>query len=398
MLNGKRLIYKGQHIALYIDDVSTSNVIFTFSGHGANPKDLYGDGFIQSLGFSGVFFVALANHWWQTRELDEAINIANANTENHTNRIVYGQSMGGYGALLCAAKLKSRAVVTAPQTTLNAKNAKIPQSWMKDINQYPVIRDNLASELISVESIKIIYDVKDRWDVSHVNYLKSHIKWIDEYTIPYATHNLPRTLREMGIISFVISSAFKGKNNKNDFRKLINKNKKKSISYISNLGHFVENSKNKWLYSYYKRIVAFYFDDLMSSIKRDSWVLQNNTLDAFNNRLIYINNHVEVFDTNKLIFLSRGNDPQLELGCLPDGNLECNFSFFSNVASFGNVFFSRDSNTAFTPKDAISFSVSPGITHVTFILPGSSEDRLRKIRIDPISCPGFFQVLDFRFV
>ncbi|HHH4401034.1 TPA: hypothetical protein ACPZZM_004992, partial [Escherichia coli] len=185
---------------------------------------------------------------------------------------------------------------------------------------------------------------------------------------------------------------------KNDFRKLINKNKKKSISYISNLGHFVENSKNKWLYSYYKRIVAFYFDDLMSSIKRDSWVLQNNTLDAFNNRLIYINNHVEVFDTNKLIFLSRGNDPQLELGCLPDGNLECNFSFFSNVASFGNVFFSRDSNTAFTPKDAISFSVSPGITHVTFILPGSSEDRLRKIRIDPISCPGFFQVLDFRFV
>ncbi|AZA00753.1 hypothetical protein [Escherichia coli] len=306
--------------------------------------------------------------------------------------------MGGYGALLCAAKLKSRAVVTAPQTTLNAKNAKIPQSWMKDINQYPVIRDNLASELISVESIKIIYDVKDRWDVSHVNYLKSHIKWIDEYTIPYATHNLPRTLREMGIISSVISSAFKGKNNKNDFRKLINKNKKKSISYISNLGHFVENSKNKWLYSYYKRIVAFYFDDLMSSIKRDSWVLQNNTLDAFNNRLIYINNHVEVFDTNKLIFLSRGNDPQLELGCLPDGNLECNFSFFSNVASFGNVFFSRDSNTAFTPKDAISFSVSPGITHVTFILPGSSEDRLRKIRIDPISCPGFFQVLDFRFV
>ncbi|HBH9214098.1 TPA: hypothetical protein KYC37_005265, partial [Escherichia coli] len=215
MLNGKRLIYKGQHIALYIDDVSTSNVIFTFSGHGANPKDLYGDGFIQSLGFSGVFFVALANHWWQTRELDEAINIANANTENHTNRIVYGQSMGGYGALLCAAKLKSRAVVTAPQTTLNAKNAKIPQSWMKDINQYPVIRDNLASELISVESIKIIYDVKDRWDVSHVNYLKSHIKWIDEYTIPYATHNLPRTLREMGIISSVISSAFKGKNNKN---------------------------------------------------------------------------------------------------------------------------------------------------------------------------------------
>ncbi|WP_250388917.1 hypothetical protein, partial [Escherichia coli] len=78
--------------------------------------------------------------------------------------------------------------------------------------------------------------------------------------------------------------------------------------------------------------MAFYFDDFMSSIKRDSWVLQNNTLDAFNNRLIYINNHVEVFDTNKLIFLSRGNDPQLELGCLPDGNLECNLSFFSNVA------------------------------------------------------------------
>lgn len=46
-------------------------------------------------GLAAFFFVALANHWWQTHELDEAINIANANTENHTNRIVYGQSMGG---------------------------------------------------------------------------------------------------------------------------------------------------------------------------------------------------------------------------------------------------------------------------------------------------------------
>ncbi|MGE6106159.1 alpha/beta hydrolase-fold protein [Aeromonas veronii] len=212
MLDKKRLIYKGQHIALYIDDVSTSDVIFTFSGHGANPKDLYGDGFIQSLGFSGVFFVALANHWWQTNELNEAINIANTNTKSHTNRIVYGQSMGGYGALLCAARLKSRVVVTAPQTTLDEQNAKIPQSWMKDINQYPIIRDNIVSELIDVESIKIIYDIKDKWDFSHVNYLQAHINWIDTYTIPYATHNLPKTLREMGIISSVIASAFKEEN------------------------------------------------------------------------------------------------------------------------------------------------------------------------------------------
>lgn len=398
MLDKKRLIYKGQHIALYIDDVSTSDVIFTFSGHGANPKDLYGDGFIQSLGFSGVFFVALANHWWQTNELNEAINIANTNTKSHTNRIVYGQSMGGYGALLCAARLKSRVVVTAPQTTLDEQNAKIPQSWMKDINQYPIIRDNIVSELIDVESIKIIYDIKDKWDFSHVNYLQAHINWIDTYTIPYATHNLPKTLREMGIISSVIASAFKEENdNKADFRKLINKNKKKSISYILNLGHFVEASKNKWLYSFYKKVVTFYFDDLMSSLKKDH-PQKNESLNFFSERLISINRHVEVYDSKKLIFLSRGNDPQFEIGNLPEGNLECKLSFLSNVKSFGNVFFSRDSSIAFTPKDAISFSVSPGITHVSFILPGSSEDRLLKIRIDPISCTGLFQILDFRFV
>ncbi|MDM5075561.1 hypothetical protein OB931_04055 [Aeromonas media] len=398
MSNKKRLLYKGQHIALYIDDVSTSDVIFTFSGHGANPKDLYGDGFIQSLGFSGVFFVALANHWWQTEELSEAINIANSNTYTHTNRIAYGQSMGGYGALLCAAKLKSRVVVTAPQTTLNSQHAKIPQSWMKDISKYPTIRDNIVNELINIESIKIIYDIKDKCDVSHVNYLKAHIEWIDEYTVPYATHNLPKTLREMGIISNIVSDAFKNEiNDKIEFRKKINNNRKKSISYLLNLGTSINKSRNRWLYYIYKDIVSSYFEDLISQSNSNSFLTNKNYLDDFKTRFISMNQHVESYDTNKLLFLSKGNDPQFFIGNLPDGNKVCSLSFFSNTKSFGNVFFLRASSTAYTPKDAISFSVVPGINHIRFTLPGSYEDGLQQIRIDPISCTGFFQILDFIF-
>lgn len=398
MLNAKTQIYKGKYISLYIDNISTSDVIFTFSGHGANPKNLYGDGFIQQLGFSGVFFVSLANHWWQTPELNEAINIANENTKTHSNRIAYGQSMGGYGALLCAARLKSRVVVTAPQTTLDARKANISQAWMKDISQFPIIRDNVEDELMSVDSIKIFYDNKNSSDVSHVEHLKTHINWLDEYTIPYATHNLPRTLKEMGLITSLISESFKNeKTNKIEFRKKIRANKAKSISYILNLRRHTEKSKNKWLHPFYKKIATSYIEKEISKVRKNDFIASDDDFRDLNCKLISMNQHVEIYDADKLLFLSRGNDPQLVYNDIPDSELICRLSFFSNTASYGNIFFLRKSSPGFSPNDAISFSVKSGINHVIFKLSSIKGNPLEKIRIDPISCSGFFQILEFKF-
>lgn len=398
MSNGKVQIYKGQQIAVYIDDISPSNVIFTFSGHGADPKNLYGDGFIQKLGFSGVFFVSLANHWWQTEELEEAIAIANEKTKTHNNRIAYGQSMGAYGALLCSARLQSRAVVTAPQTTLNSQNANIPQVWLNDISQFPIVRDNIEKELLNVNSIKIVYDPKDSWDISHVDHLKKHIHWLDEYKVPYATHNLPGTLKEMGIISSLIPELFKNETlNKYQFRKSIKANRSKSISYIRKLGTLTEKSKNKWLHGFYKKIATPHIEKAMLNIEKHSPETNNETLRNFNSKLLSTNQHVEIYDTEKLLFLSRENDPQLIFNNIPNITSTCNLSFFSSVESCGNIFFMRKINSTFSANDAINFTVKPGINHVNFDISGSPETAIEKIRFDPISCKGFFQILELNF-
>lgn len=54
-----KVIYDGLDIVVYFDYVSDEGCVFSFSGFDAHKTNChrYADGFIQSLGLSGVFFV-----------------------------------------------------------------------------------------------------------------------------------------------------------------------------------------------------------------------------------------------------------------------------------------------------------------------------------------------------
>ncbi len=388
MNNEKKIIYEGKNIILYMDDVSLSKVVFSFTGYeGDLGKNLYGDGFIQKNGFSGFFFVSLQNHWWQTPELDEAIEMANKYTASHNVRISYGQSMGGYGALLSAGRLNSRALVTAPQTTINPKLALVGDVWLEEINKNPIYRDNVLEELGETKSVVVIYDNKGKGDVSHIKYIENSIG-VKLYKIPYATHNLPETLKEMGIISQLISDFFNNENayDRISFRKIIRKRRSESFAYLHRLGVASRQSKNKWLYDFYKKCIV---SRIKKKISEDGAWSRNKIDDGF----ISFNSQVDVFDRENDIFISKGRDPQIFLKNIPKEFSVGKIVFYSSSASIGNFFFSRGEKEKFSVSDSIRFNVKPGVNVVGFEGKSEGKERVQIIRFDPISQVGFFCIL-----
>ncbi len=391
-MGDKKIIYEGKDIILYMDNISSSKVVFAFTGYEGEPgKNLYGDGFIQKCGFSGVFFVSLQNHWWQTPELIEAINIANSHTKNHEVRVSYGQSMGGYGALLCARRLNSRAVVTAPQTTINPELASIGDIWLENIRRSPIVRDNIREELVGMQSAIVIYDNKGGSDVSHVNYIEGR-DGVVLYKIPYATHNLPATLSEMGLLSRVIAGFFESENKFSEFhfRRMIRERRANSFSYLKRLGFFAQRSKSKWLYDYYKKCVVARILEKIS----EAGLPCIGCVSAAEFR---VNSHVESFDESTGVFISKGNDPQVMFKNIPENSTSGTLVFYSSSSSGGNLFYSRGTEERFSAADSMSFRVVAGVNVVQFDVRHEERGGAKALRFDPMSREGFFSVLSVSY-
>ncbi len=246
---GRRKIFDGEHIYVDYDEVSQDSVVFSFSGFEAMStlaRPGYADGFIQKTGRSGAFFVAKQSHWWQTQELQEAIDAANAATAHIQDRIAYGHSMGGYGALLSAGRLNSRSIVTAPQTTV-AETAPFRSEWREKMRGFQCLQDNVNEEISRSRRASIIFDPRDRTDIVHFRHIARNTK-VSSYVVPFSTHAAPRSLTEMGVFSTLISSMMSDASySVKDARRLVRDARSKSPQYIQSMTRRLNRRKSKWL-------------------------------------------------------------------------------------------------------------------------------------------------------
>lgn len=228
------LIYDGLDIAVYFDYLSDDGVVFSFSGFDAHKtqRHRYADGFIQSLGLSGVFFCAKDNHWWQTKELWEAIEVVNVYTRNIKKRISYGQSMGGYGALLASKHLKSFALVTAPQTCISDKSLPLHPVWRENIERFHLVRDDVADLIQYNLGTIIIYDNLCDIDRRHFAHI-SKKKGVLGIRVSFGTHYIPKALVEMGLFSKIITNLMLNDNfSVQHIRREIRENRLLSKTYV----------------------------------------------------------------------------------------------------------------------------------------------------------------------
>ncbi|WP_263226601.1 hypothetical protein [Pseudomonas alabamensis] len=235
---GKRqVIYEGSELSAIYDRCDSDILVISFSGY--EPPDAirrpYGDSFLQSENFSVIFVVAKKNNWYQTEEFLILMSIISEFKENYKRCITYGQSMGGYGAILAASRLGIYCLATAPQTVISdPKNVSMMSNWMSCIRERPIVHDDIRETIHNSAQVNVIIDLKERTDREHFNQIAECEKVL-VYKIPYGSHLIPSALHQMGILKIVISAALKGNLEPFELRKLTRKNRAKSIIYISTI-------------------------------------------------------------------------------------------------------------------------------------------------------------------
>ncbi|MBN8292442.1 hypothetical protein JI664_10735 [Rhodobacter sp. NTK016B] len=188
---------------------------------------------IRFRGHSAVFVFSKYNHWWQIPELDEMCACIRAATEGYAQRIAYGSSKGGFGALLLGADIDStRIVAIAPQTTISDPAIPLRSVWKEEIAKRPILRDNVADSLKILP--EVLYDPYKETDLPHVNHLKARAE-IEELRFPHGGHKLLKTFKECGILGDVMGRLFREKTSESELLEIFDPVKRRSSSYMLNL-------------------------------------------------------------------------------------------------------------------------------------------------------------------
>lgn len=402
-----KVIYDGNDIQVLMDVISDVGVVYSFSGFEAHlsEKPAYGNGFIQKIGFTGVFFISKISQWWQSPELEDAILCASKHTEHYKIKITYGQSMGGYGALLSSGKLKSFSLVTAPQTTITTHDVPLHPVWKDHIQKFPLIRDNILDELENSLGCLVIYDPLCDLDKKHFNYISNQSN-ISSIIVPFGSHYIPKCLTEMGIFSEIIKELMWNKDaSVQEIRKKIRSKRILSPTYVNEITRAVVKRNSKHL----KKIVYEYFIKCLSNEDYTNFNL-NHVFTVIASEVLtsdvgnfyfklgsYIlnspNHHTRFIEDSTNIFKAVGNDPQFIFKLLSESLVSSiDIEMYSSVECEAMIYYTcADSPEAFNQTNVLRHPVKQGLNKLRFKLNGIKINPT--LRFDPLKQEGgVFQI------
>ncbi|QIM43337.1 hypothetical protein [Leclercia adecarboxylata] len=400
------IIFNGKAIQVMIDRVSDNHgVVFSFASFNAHNHGgpAYGNGFLQKNGFTAVFFTTKINCWWQTKEFDEAIEIVNKLTENIKRRITYGQSMGGYGALLASGLLNSLALVTSPQTNITNKNIPLHPAWKEHISNHPLIRDDVEMQIKKSASVIVVYDPANSIDHKHYSYIATQPN-VHRLIIPFSTHNVPQCMLEMGILSEVMVSLLKNDLAAiNESRRKIRTKRLLSPTYVTRASRYVLSRKSQL-------IKKLFFNALIRSLSnpdflgcdlshireilssdnyKNNWIKTSLNIDGFSIEGI---NHIDIVDPRFALFKSTGNDPQLIVKSQSGALLKTiAIHINSSVKSTAAIYYSlKEGARQYNSNQVLVQPVSSGYNKLTFTIPDECNNP--EVRFDPLTHEGLFSI------
>lgn len=266
-------IYESDHVIVTSDLRSTEDVIICLSYfmEGRPQGKPFGDGFIQSLGYSGIFVIAKRINWWQLpdgREMCAAIRRAAA---PYKGRIAYGTSMGGYGSLMHGRDMGcTRIVAFSPQTSLNGPMLK---EWREALEQYPVVRDCVEQDLGELIP-EIVVDPYSHLDRPHFDRLR-RVHPVQPIYYPFAGHKIFQTLKECGILGWSVERILKGATS--ELRGPYRLNRHRSANFWYNLGlTHIRRSRPDVVFRCLDRVVAIGNEKLARRLTRFAHQAQGN--------------------------------------------------------------------------------------------------------------------------
>lgn len=236
------ILFQGPEVAV---EASTPHpagtpVVVTFSsftGAQAVPT-AFARPFVERAGFNAVYVIASRNHWWQVPDMEPALQAARQHLASvGGERILYGSSMGAYGALLFARDLgASRVVAVSPQTRVSGPRSDFKPAWSDCMASRPVLRDDIQNSLAPGMDVRIVMDPQDRIDLRQVKHLLDGTRGsgasVRCYVAPFATHAVLEYFKRTGILSDVVAGLLRGDMSVAGFRSMVRQTRRGNVDYF----------------------------------------------------------------------------------------------------------------------------------------------------------------------
>jgi tetratricopeptide (TPR) repeat protein len=245
-----KIIFAAESIKVdyfYDDIINNQSIVYVFSP--SYNRDLegnnFGGEFFIKNGFDVVSFKITNDDWFQSIPLSVFENIKEINTlKKYKQKISYGSSMGGFGAIVFSSLLECNASIAfSPQFSIDENFDTRWECWSKNIG----IKYRISKKSISKFCDYFIFYDNKSIDQLHIDRITALIplEKIHLIKLPFAGHLTAIYLSEVSLIKNILIKIAK-ENNINDINLLINR--KSSKTYLHSLSEYLL-AKNKFKYS-----------------------------------------------------------------------------------------------------------------------------------------------------
>lgn len=139
-----------------------------------------------------INFLCKNANWYQRSTVKYCVSvIKKIITGYEKNTIIYGSSMGGFGAIHFGAELGVTSVAFSPQVSLEEEFG-LAESWKKVAEytqyHYGTFKSNILDGKCTKAPIYMFYDGSHILDKKHASYIIKHYKNCTAFNIPYGGH------------------------------------------------------------------------------------------------------------------------------------------------------------------------------------------------------------------
>ena len=245
----EKTIFLGRDVTVRTSlDRPGDSLVITFTSRRQGPKiDRAGFGadFFAKRGIPAVHFVSLRNHWWQTAEMEAALQaVENLDLRSRFSGITaYGSSMGGHGALIFSERLQAdRVLAFSPQFALHGRNASWNSVWAKETEDLTELY-RLEDGCSQVANILVVVDPTRKFDMVHVNAIQSH-RDIRVLRIPFGAHPPMRYLNDQRLLAPLAEGMVFGTFNFQKFRHLVRSDRRRNLRYLLGIARRLHRRKS----------------------------------------------------------------------------------------------------------------------------------------------------------
>ncbi|MFC3441905.1 hypothetical protein ACFOKF_12075 [Sphingobium rhizovicinum] len=185
-----QMVYANDDVEVKFLDQGGSRLLMTFAPLNYNETmDLFwGHRFARKAGLSAIGFVAKKPNWYPGIYVRPAIEAIAALLARFPDRIAYGSSMGGYGALKYSSALGATATLAfGPQTSINPADGITQPGFTRHF--IAGLHDDMAVDGADVAANSyLFYDPRERFDLANAGMIGQAAPAIHQVRIPFAGH------------------------------------------------------------------------------------------------------------------------------------------------------------------------------------------------------------------